>query len=149
MIKNLHLLLLLFLISCHNVQKGKITVRLLSSDSRYQIEKRDSDLFEKAFGSFYKDKNGLFFVASIFDTGSPLKPAPILIQIPTLDSISFRQDGQYLVDKSKVICVFGNSDGGNYVVLKNVDPSSFQVFRNVFGGRDSAHVFFKTNFCWA
>jgi hypothetical protein len=143
--KNAVLVLLILMIGCHDVQKRSIVVRFLDSNSTYHIEKVDFDQFQKAFESFYKNKIGRFFVSSSIFREHIQKNEPILIQIPELDSNTFIRAGQYLIDKSKVICVFDNSDGGNYVLLKDVDPTSFRIFHNVFGGKDSTHVFFQSS----
>jgi len=67
----------------------------------------------------------------------------VMVNIPQLDSATLRSDGQYLIDKNTVICVFENSDGGNFVEMTGVHPASFRAFKNVFGGRDKDHVFSK------
>jgi hypothetical protein len=48
-------------------------------------------------------------------------------------------------DSSKVICVYLNSDGGNFVLLNDLDPKTFKVFNNAFGGKDKNHVFYQAN----
>lgn len=140
---NASLILAISLLSCKSAPKGTVLVKFYSSDSSYLLKRVDVRKFEKTFGPFYKDALGHFFIGSLLLADSALNSRPILIQIPRLDSATFIQDGQYLIDKTKVICVFDNSDGGNFVQLRNVNPASFKTFHNVFGGRDSSHVFFQ------
>jgi hypothetical protein len=93
---------------CHDAQKRSIVVKFLIFNSTYRIETVDFDKFKETFDSFYKDENGRFFVSSSTFRERVQKNEPILVQIPELDSNTFTRAGQYLIDKSKVICVFDN-----------------------------------------
>lgn len=75
--------------------------------------------------------------------GGKLELVDVFVQVPRFDSATFKMEGQYLMDKSKVVCNFENSDGGSYTVLKNADPSSFQAFSGIFGGKDRYHLYFQ------
>ena len=117
-------------------------VKVKINDSVYQIVRRDSAEFTRLYSDFYTDKEQRFYIMSM-GHAHDMSPVPVYIEIPRIDSASFKQDGQYFWDKSRVICVFGNSDGGSYAPLKGVDPGSFRVFKNVFGGKDKDHVYFQ------
>jgi hypothetical protein len=104
-----------------------------------------ADLIRK-FDVFYKDKKGHFFIKSYGHQrveGFEMKFVDVFIEIPELDSASYLNLDSYLKDDSKVICIYANSDGGNYVLLKDADPKTFQAFKSAFGGKDKNHVYYQ------
>jgi len=123
-----------------------VLVKLTDDDFGCRIEKWTAGQFSRCFGEFYEDKRGEFFVKSFAlmkGAHDSLREVDVFVRIPKLDSGTFRSDGMYIMDNTKVICVFGTSDGGQYVVVKHADPKTFKAFRNVFGGKDSEHVFYE------
>jgi len=132
---------------CTNKAEKTVPVKIRISDSMFRIEERELNGFVKLYDRFYRYKDGTFFIKSYrFNeekTNNRASLTEIYIEIPFLDSSSFKPMGQYLKDKTKVLCVFDNSDGGNYLELKSVDAGSFTAFKNIFGGKDSCHVFFQ------
>ena len=111
-----------------------------------RIYRRWEDGFKHVFGEFYVDREDRFYIQSALldeDSNKNLAFFDVFVEIPRLDAATYRREGEYLLDKDKVICVFENSDGGNYVEVKGVDPASFKIFKNVFGGRDKEHVFLQ------
>ena len=144
--------------SCGGVQKDKdkpgegkeksaeMVFVKTGGDSACNICQRNKDGFRHAFDRFYVDSSNRFYVASSLlrpDSSKKLAFSQVFVEIPTLDAATYRTEGWYLMDRSKVLCVFENSDGGSYVELKGVDPTSFKAFKHVFGGRDKDHVFFQ------
>jgi len=116
----------------------KAIVRFISDTFKVGIFKR-ADLINK-FDKFYEGKDGHFFIRSYGYQRSEkheFQPVEVFVEVPRLDSATFKDFDSYFVDSSKVICVLPNSDGGNYVLLKNADPKSFQAFRNAYVGRIS------------
>ena len=139
-------LILLFWIAnaCHF--RKSVIARIFVKDSISITKKRNGNDFYKVFDRFYMDKEGRFFIKSFQNKpgkNDSLLLSEIFIEIPKLDSGSYVNYGSYIKDSSKVICVYDNSDGGNYLLLKNVDAKSFECFENVFGGKDKNHVFFQ------
>jgi hypothetical protein len=124
----------------------KVMVRYSTDPSK--IAKIDRSNFIKKFDLFYKDKNGRFFVKSYGNQrieGFVMKYEDVFIEIPELDSASYLYRGLYLKDNSKVICEYPSSDGGNYVLLKDADPRTFQAFKSAYGGKDKNSVFYQTH----
>ena len=109
-----------------------------------RICRRPESNFRHAFDKFYLDDSDKFYIRTFLlrsDSSGKLIESDVMVNLPRLDSATLHSDGLYLIDKNRVICVFGNSDGGNFVELKGVDPGTFKSFRNVFGGKDRDHVF--------
>jgi len=146
--------------ACHSLEQANEKLRLDNkspSDSSTVNVKFVSDTFEliatirrtdliKKFDEFYEDKSGHFFIRSYGHQRSKkheFEPVEVFIEIPKLDSATYKNWDSYIMDSSKVICVFANSDGGNYVLLKDADPKSFHAFKNAFGGKDKNHVFYQ------
>jgi hypothetical protein len=137
----------LSLLSCKSHSNNLVTVRVKNGDSNsiYSIEKRDSSDFENLFNRFYADDAGKFYIKSFGHKLADKKNeiTSVFVEIQKLDNNTFCDYGLYFKDSSKVLCVFENSDGGNYPQMYGVDPKSFKPFSNVFGGKDSFHVFFQ------
>jgi hypothetical protein len=116
----------------------------MAIDSKDTFSQKPVKDFKRAFDRYYADNSGNFYVRTNFTRrgicGNMADPT-VLVNIPRLDSATLREDGMYLIDKNKVICKYPNSDGGNFVEIKGVDPGTFKVYKNVFGGRDKDHVF--------
>jgi hypothetical protein len=114
--------------------------------SECTISRKPAKDFSRAFGQFYSDNIGNFYVKTFLlkrGVCGGMAEADVLVNLPHLDSATLREEGMYLIDKDRVVCEFANSDGGNFVEVRGVDPGTFKVFKNVFGGRDKAHVFFE------
>jgi hypothetical protein len=147
---NKYIILVIFansIYSCVYKQREIISAKIRINDSTFRFEDRRIDEFTWLYDNFYQDRNGKFYIKSskfvkLSSNNNPIY-SPVYIEIPFLDSNSFMRMGNYLKDKKHVICIFENSDGGNYVSLKNVDPVTFVAFKNVFGGKDSGVVFFQ------
>jgi hypothetical protein len=144
--------------ACHSLEPPKSEQRLDKKpiDSTKAFVRFISDTFKsgiidrvdliKKFDKFYEDRNGHFFIRSYGhqkSQKSEFQLVEVFVEIPRLDSATYKSSGSYLIDNSKVICVFSNSDGGSYVWLKDADPESFQAFKNAFGGKDKKHVFYQ------
>ena len=118
---------------------------LVGPDSTH-VEQRDSAGFSRLFGDFYTDRDNKFFIKSeaLVQGKDSLEFMSVFIEMPRrLDSATLTRDGDYFIDKSNVICIFGNSDGGGYTPLLGADPASFKAFRNVYGGKDRRHVYYQ------
>jgi hypothetical protein len=135
-----------FFCSCNSKDTARVSVKLVNTDSTFKIEDRPLSDFVISFSDFYKDKNGQLFVKTFghrrSDSGK-MELVDVFVQVPQFDPATFKVEGQYLLDSSKVVCSFENSDGGSYKILKSADPQSFQSFSGIFGGKDKYHVFFQ------
>jgi hypothetical protein len=129
-----------------DMDSTKVLLRYNRESSKFvKVDRAD---LTKKFDGFYIDKNRHFFIKSYGHRSSKeheIELVDVFIEIPELDSASFKSIGLYLMDNSKVICVYLNSDGGNFVLLKDADPRSFKVFENAFGGKDKNHVYYQAN----
>jgi len=89
---------------------NNVIVRTIRRNSSYNIGKRDSNEFDRSFANFYKDKTGHFFIKTAkyneATAGQDTRFSTIFSEIPVLGSNSFIQDGEYLKDSGKVICIF-------------------------------------------
>jgi hypothetical protein len=130
----------------NRLDSTKAIVRYISDTFKIGIIKR-ADLVNK-FDKFYEDKDAHFFISSYGHQRSDkneFQLVEVFVDVPRLDSATFKNFDSYFVDSSKVICVFQNSDGGNYVWLKEADPATFQAFKNAFGGKDKSYVFYQAH----
>lgn len=144
--------------ACHslesaNSQKGlekdlldstTVIVKFINEPYEFDVVKRAG--FIKKFKEFYEDGIGRFFIRSYGHKKTEkneFEPIEVFIEIPRLDSATFKNLGLYLMDSSKVISAYPNSDGGNYILLKDADPKSFHVFKHAFGGKDNDHVYYQ------
>jgi hypothetical protein len=122
----------------------KAIIRFRSDTFKVSLINR-TDL-EKRFNNFYEDRYGHFFIKSFGHQKTKeheFQPVEVFVELPKLDSATYKDFGSYFKDSSKVMCVFENSDGGNYVWLKDADSKSFEAFKNSFGGKDKKYVFYK------
>lgn len=110
-----------------------------------RMSRRPVTEFTRAFFQFYVDSGNKFYLRNVLlkESCGSMRMSDVMVEMPRLDSATVRRDGNYFIDKDKVVCVYENSDGGNYAEMKGVDPGSFKIFRNVFGGRDKDHVFYQ------
>jgi len=141
--------------ACHSVEPAKskgqdpldstrVMARFISD--KFKVGVIDRADLKKKFDEFYEDKSGHFFIRSFGHKRTEkheFEPVEVFVEVPKLDSATYKVAGSYIMDSSKVICVFQNSDGGNYVWMKDADPRSFQAFKNAFGGKDKDHVFYN------
>lgn len=139
---SLIVILLYFVCTCNS--QDSVLVKY-NHQARAIIKKIKSTELTLKFKFFYEDMYGLFFIKSAGHrlNNGKMELVDVFIEIPKLDSGSFINYGVYFRDSSKVICVFENSDGGNYKTMQNVDPKSFTVFKNTFGGKDKNNVYYQ------
>lgn len=112
----------------------------------YAVQQIPADSLSHSFLDFYEDKEKRFLIKTAghdMDKNGSLISVDVFVELPRLDANSFQDLGLYFKDRSKVVCVMENSDGGNYIRLEGVDVNSFRRFRHSFGGWDKKHVYFR------
>jgi hypothetical protein len=83
---------------------------------------------------------------NLYDCDSCDEPIEVpLKSIIDLDTYTELEGTLYSKDRSRVYAFFGNSDGGNRVIVSRADPATFKPLCEYRWGTDKYHVFYETD----
>jgi len=124
---------------------NKIFERVPYSDGFFLDPIDDNINFRIFTDSIYVDKEGKVYVRNTSGAGIECKMFYEFFKDVTefVDTLSYKKiRGNYFANKSKIYMWWANSGGSFAVEIKGADPTTFQPFDEVCGGKDNKRVFY-------